>query len=217
MRRRWPSLLRVKFALLAVSALAAVPLCRVDAEYPGEQIHAKRPAPGRSRVQDLEFGFEFEYPDDLRFRKFPSLPGGGFMPAARGGIDPRGNEVIFVEVHRNWEQAPDFETFLRNDAVGSCAADGPLGSQSCPPESVRVEKLRNAMEEDGYRIRRKKLQERFADDGTTIAGEADDLLVAYEVKGCEPAGAVVFFAEEPRWIGTMLEIAGTFRRLSQTR
>lgn len=215
--RRILPLFGMNVALLAVWAIAAVLPCRADAENPEGQGRAVRSAPGRFRVQDLEFGYEFEYPGEFRFRKFPSLPGGGFMPAGLGDIDPRGREVIFVEVHRDWEQARDLETFLRNDAVASCAADGPLGSRSCPPESVRLERFRNAMEEDGFRIRRKKLQEHFADNGATIAEETEDLLVAYEVKRLEPAGAVVFFAEEPRWTGKMLEIAGTFRRLPQTR
>ncbi len=212
-----PTFLRRHGALLALSLAAALLPCRIDAAGPEGSRHGDGPTPKRATVRNVELGYEFEYPDDLRFRKFPSLEGGGFMPAALGEIDPRGNEVIFVEVRRDWRQARDFETFLADD-VGGCDADGPFASQRCPRESVRLEKFRNGTEEEGYRIRRKRVVELFADNGATITEEADDLLVAYEIeRRGGPAGAVVFHAGDRRWIGKMLEIAGTYRRLPRTR
>jgi len=125
-------------------------------------------------------GFNFDVPDGIAFREYPSIPGGRFIPAAQLE-NPYYHAVLRLEVF--WDQWPELgtENFIKKWAVLSCAADGADSSQWCDEDSLTMEPFLGRSGIRGHTVRRKRTVETFSENGVEIT-EFTDLIAVFDLK-----------------------------------
>ena len=166
-------------------------------------------APRKVLFTDVRYGYAFEYPDTLSPRDM--YYNVAFSPREEIEKDPF--PLMFLARAHDSDLSADIQMGLSEYAAMHCGADGPDSTTFCPEELIRVEKFVNPLGIEGYLARRTAVT-RYWDNGQDREKRQDDFIICYELpEHPDGAHAVVFSVTDTRWLGTMKEIAMTFRRL----